>query len=138
MNRQPPPFDMIPSAWASLPADDKARLGGMLIEYVFADFVSGEAYSAHDQYCIDEIRGEAAVRRDAVLNTMMRDVMDTLPDLFGGEEQDPPWAWRHPAEYEAAIEADLLEIAEKRAAVERMHLAVVMQRDQDAANGARS
>lgn len=131
MNRQPPPFDAIPAAWASLPADAQANLGCMLIEYVFADFVSGEAYSAHDQYCTDGIRNEAAGRRDEVLNTMMPMVMDHLPDLFGGEEQDPPWAWRGTEEYDAAIKADLREIADKQAGVDRMWLAAAMQRDRD-------
>ena len=61
-DRPPPPFDAIPAAWASLPPEVQAWMGCKLIEWVFADFVAGDAYAEHDKLC-DQVVRDSADRR---------------------------------------------------------------------------
>ena len=105
----------------------------MVIEYAFADFVSGLSYYPHDQYCTREIREDAEQRAHDLLNGFLGNaVMDLFPDLFGGVAEDPPWAWRDPDGYEAEIRKREEDADTDQAQLEKLKLALARQRELDA------
>lgn len=82
------------AAWDRLSPEVQADLGVMLIEQVLASFVFGDLMPPEVTYCSREIREAACEREDAIFGTIYGRVWAALPEIFGPDDCDPPWAWR--------------------------------------------
>lgn len=82
------------TTWACLTPAKQAEIGSLVLEWVFADFVSGSGHAEDDKLCSEEIRSEAIRNCDRLLPELLTLVPATLPEMFGPDGEDPPWAWR--------------------------------------------
>ncbi len=80
--------------WASLPPVKQAEIGSLVLAWLFADFVAGGGHAHEDKLCDEPIRDEAERDCDRLLPELLSLVPATLPEVFGPEGEDPPWAWR--------------------------------------------
>lgn len=86
----------IKAAWHALPAETRDRIGIAVVDMVFQEFVSGDAYIATEQFedlpvYDPDIRAAAMDAANRRLNELPRLVEDALPDLFGKDE-NPAWS----------------------------------------------
>lgn len=80
--------------WAALPAAKRDEIGATVLAWAFADFVSGAGHADEDKLCNEAVRDEATRDCDRLFPELLALVPAALPEVFGPEGEDPPWAWR--------------------------------------------
>lgn len=84
------------TAWMSLPAAERDRIGLIAVDMVFQGFIFGDAYVAcgqHEDRAVQDeaIRETAGIAEDRLLNELHAAIEAALPELFGPDGENPAW-----------------------------------------------